>query len=154
MRKSNLFKGIVCGLMLTAVVGTTVFAGTVSRSANLKGVTTYSDTYAGDIGAFNAYGTYYSGTKTAYANLKAQNTYSNVYKFYGEVCEWNDIYNAYTDSDSETQQLAPGGTFTVTIIRDASYMYVDYYHHAKVYYSPYTDSVILDSYTYEVIQTY
>lgn len=43
MKKSNLIKGIVCGLMLTAVVGSTVFAGTVSRSANLRNVTTYSD---------------------------------------------------------------------------------------------------------------
>ncbi len=154
MRQPNLFKGIVCGLMLTAVVGTTAFAGTVSRSANLKGVTTYSDTYAGEIGAYNAYGSYNSSTKIAYANLKVQNTYSNVYKFRGEVWRWDDIQNAYTDSDTESQQLAPGGNFTVSIIRDASYDEFNYYHHAKGYYSPYTDSVVLDSYTYNVIQTY
>ena len=62
MAKTNLIKGIVCGLMLTAVVGSTVFAGTVSRSANLRNVTTYNDTYVGEIGAYNAYGSYFSSS--------------------------------------------------------------------------------------------
>lgn len=152
MISKKLIKGIVCGLMLTAVVGTTAFAGTVSRSANLRTVKTYSDTYLGDIGAYNAYGTYHSSTTVAYANLKVQNTYSSVYKFYGDVREWDDVFNYYTASDTETQQLAPGGSFTVSIIRDYSYDVVSYYHNAKCYYSPNSDSVILDSYTYEVLQ--
>lgn len=50
MRKPNLFKGIACGLMLTVIVGTSVFAGTVDRAARLKNVGTYSDYYSGDVG--------------------------------------------------------------------------------------------------------
>ena len=153
MAKTNLIKGIVCGLMLTAVVGTTAFAGTVSRSANLRSVKTYSDTYTGEIGAYNAYGTYNSSSKIAYANLKVQNVSGSIYKYYGEVSRWNSFLKEWTDSDIESQILAPGGNFTVSIVRDYAYDGFDYYNHAKGYYSPYTDSVVLDSYTYEVIQT-
>ena len=31
MKKSNLFKGVLCGVMLAAVVSSTVAAGTVKR---------------------------------------------------------------------------------------------------------------------------
>lgn len=154
MAKTNLIKGIVCGLMLTAVVGSTVFAGTVERTANLRNITKYSDTYAGTIGAYNAYGSYFSGTNTAYANLKIQNTYGNVYKYYGEVYRWDTYQEAWTDSDIESQQLAPGGNFTVSIKRDYQVKYYNYYHNGIGYSSPYTDSVILDSYSYDVIQNY
>lgn len=35
MKKRNLFKGVICGFMLVAVVGATVYAGTVSLSATM-----------------------------------------------------------------------------------------------------------------------
>lgn len=56
MRKTNMLKSVVCGLMIMLITGTTVFAGTVTRDRKVRNVTTYTDEYSGAVGNYCAAG--------------------------------------------------------------------------------------------------
>ena len=97
MRKTNLFKGIVCGLMLTAVVGTSVFAGNYSeevygyKNANIR------KTYTGSVGIYTATGNQTSAGVIAVNNSGHERFYKT---HYGRYHNGMDQYVEFiTDSD-------------------------------------------------------
>ena len=87
MFKRNLFKGIVCGLMLTAIVGTSIVAVSAAQAGTITpikvsngdfvlNVEDYYDTYDGTYGSFYVAGDGYSISKTIWRK------YGTCYKEY------------------------------------------------------------------------
>lgn len=120
MAKSKLFKGIVCGLMLTAVVGSTVFAGNYTNGSYGYNVKNVNNSYTGDVGIYNAY----FNSTTAGLNVR-NNTNSS--KYYKLEC---DSYYAHTnelvDISASAGVCAPYNLLNENITRDytdARYMY-------------------------------
>lgn len=148
MRKGNLFKGIVCGLMLTAVVGTAAFAGTVERSAMLKNVGTYSDYYSGDVGHYTA-----SGTSTQ-CKLTTVNNTSSPRKYECSLRRYNTDTDTYDAGTTEVVTLAPGVNHVKTLTRDYDNKNYNYRNQVIGYLYTNTTSVVSDNYTYLVTQAY
>ena len=97
MRKSNLIKGIVCGLMLTAVVGSSVFAGTFSDEIYGYNKANIRKEFYGSVGQYSAV-----GTQTSAYVLATNNTASSrLYKVqYGKYHNGMNQYIEYvTNSD-------------------------------------------------------
>lgn len=67
MRRTNLVKTILCGLIGTIAMGTAVFAGTVSREGYVRGKN-YTNSYSGTLGKYAA------GGEADTAATSAQNT--------------------------------------------------------------------------------
>ena len=148
MFKRNLFKSIVCGLMLTAVVGTTGFAGTVDRAARLKNVGTYSDYYSGDVGHYTA-----SGTSTQ-CKLDVRNNTSSPRKYECTLTRYDTDTSSYDAGTTNVVELAPGSNYVKALPRDYDNERYNYNNHVKGYYYTNTTSVILDYYTYLLTQSY
>ena len=56
MRRTNLIKKVACCAMILVMTGSTVMAGTVSRSQKVRNVTTYTNSYSGTAGNYCAAG--------------------------------------------------------------------------------------------------
>ena len=145
MKKSNLIKGIVCGLMLTAVVGTSGFAA----SRALTNVNSGDYVYEVEFYQNNKYGTY--GKFTAYgevdsAETRVVNTSSAPRKYYLETYERNAYLGTITSSDYSVPILTPGGNDYAYIVRYYDNPLYDYYHYGKSYYSTQSTSVVIDNY--------
>ncbi len=157
MRKSNLIKGIVCGLMLTVVVGTAVFANVSPASENARVKVTngeyvldveyYYDYYTGTYGTFNVAGTP-STTKISVTNIGGSPR-----NFYVEAITINNSlgYDKVQDSDYDYGYLTQGGSISATSTRDYDYPAHRYIHNGKSYYDN-TTSVIIDSYSCTLYQ--
>ena len=157
MRKSNLIKGIVCGLMLTAVVGTVALANVDPASTRARvrvgngefvlDVEDYYDYYTGTYGTFNLTGAP-STTK-----LSVTNNSGSENKFYVEALTINNSLgpDQTEDSDYKYANLTPGASTSVTSYRDYDYPGHRYFHNGKSYYAN-TTSVVIDNYTCTLYQ--
>lgn len=157
MAKRNLIKGIVCGLMLTVVVGTAAFANVSPASENARirvvdgdnvlDVDFYYDYYAGTYGTFNLEGTS-STTKLSVTNIGGSPR---------DFCvEAKTINNSLgpdqiQDRDYSSQYLTPGSSISATSTRDYDYPAHRYIHNGKSYHES-TNSVIIDSYSCTLYQ--
>ena len=52
MKRTNLMKAVVCAVMITLVMTSTVFAGTIGDVIKVRGVATYTKTHLGDVGYY------------------------------------------------------------------------------------------------------
>ena len=82
MRRTNLVKTILCGLIGTIAMGTAVFAGTVSREGYVRGKN-YTNSYSGTLGKYAA------GGEADTAATSAQNTSGSSRWFSVQVYEYN-----------------------------------------------------------------
>ncbi len=97
MRRTNLIKGIVCGLMLTAVVGSTVFAGNFSDDVYGYKVKSIRKEYTGSVGSYSAVGTETSAYVIAVNNTVASRLYKVQYgKYHNGMKQYVEFI---TDSD-------------------------------------------------------
>lgn len=112
MRKSNLFKGIVCGLMLTAVVGSSVFAGTYTDGSCGYDVKNVNNTYTGNVGVYSAY---FNSTT---AGLNVRNN-SNSAKYYKLECDTFYVHtNELVDISASDGVCTPYNLLNENITRD------------------------------------
>ena len=52
MKKTNLVKAVVCAIMITLVMTSTVFAGTASDVIQIRNGSTYTKDHTGDVGYY------------------------------------------------------------------------------------------------------
>lgn len=72
MRRTNLVKTILCGLIGTIAMGTAVFAGTVSREGYVRGKN-YTNSYSGTLGKYAAGGEADTAATSAQIQVEAVN---------------------------------------------------------------------------------
>ena len=125
MNKKNFFKGIVCGLMLTAVVGSTVFAGSYSGEEYACNKKNVRKEYVGSVGQYSAVGT----ETSAYVIATNNTTASRLYKVqYGK---YHNGMNQYTEYITDSKVL----DFYRAVRVDGSRVYNDpYYSYSLVAY--------------------
>lgn len=156
MRKTNLLKGVVCGLLFTVVAGSAVFAGTYNNTENQRNEMYYSNTYNGTLGTYMAYGTKGASDpgspNKAYANLKTQNTTGMPHMYTCSVYQYDEYKEEYDKSSVKTVVLSPGQNCVVSIPREYTNNYNEYYHHVSGYYYTNTTTVQLDDYSYTADQ--
>lgn len=150
MRKSNLIKSIVCGLMLTAVVGTTALAASgvvqVDNGDYVNGVERYYDEYYGTYGKFMVDGTY---NRT---QIKVVNNNSVPRTYFIQVREYNYASDEYSAPDSSTPTLTPGGSDTAYVTRYCDDYRYAYEHLGRSYSANTVNSVIIDNYNCKLYQ--
>lgn len=86
MRRTNLVKTILCGLIGTIAMGTAVFAGTINRESYVRGKN-YTNSYSGTLGKYAA------GGEADTAATSAQNTSGSSRWFSVQVYEYNIVTN-------------------------------------------------------------
>ncbi len=146
MRKTNLIKGIVCGLMLTAVVGSTAFAGTVKREVFGYNVKNINDTYTGTVGVYQAVIT------SDMAGLKVTNNTSSS-RYYTLECDYyNSITGNLVDAEASSATLSPYTYTTEGIYRDYSEPRYSYRVYGCGYYGTHTTSGLADCYSFYIDQ--
>lgn len=119
--KRNFIKGIVCGLMLTTVVGSTVFAGTYDGEIYGYGKTNIRKEYYGSVGQYSAVGTQTS----AYVLATNTTPSSRLYKVqYGK---YHNGMNQYTQYITDSNVLGHYGTIDATGERVYNDPYYSYY---------------------------
>lgn len=148
--KRNLIKGIVCGLMLTAVVGTTALAASgvvqVDNGDYVNGVERYYDEYNGIYGKFMVNGTY---NRT---QIKVTNNTSAPRTYFIYVREYNHASEEYTTMDSSTPTLTPGGNDAAYVTRYCDDYRYAYEHLGRSYSANTVNSVVIDSYNCTLYQ--
>ena len=150
MRKSNFFKTVVCGMMITMIMASTVFAGTVSRSAKVRNVVTYTDVYSGAVGNYTAAG------DPSYVRTTVQNT-TNSIKYYGYyVYRYNWATQTYDRASIGGRPVANGDiTYVAMNGRSMSSAIYDYLHVVQGYASTvYSSATMVDNYTFLAMQYY
>lgn len=148
MKKSDAIKTVICIFVFTLIFGTTVMAGTVTRSAKVRG-TNYTDSYTG------SYGNYVASGDNSQVRTSVQSTASSNAYFACYVKRYNYSSGKYDLSRDTSKALANGATNVAVMARSKdSYVY-DYVHHAAAYASPTgTSSTMVDSYTFTAKQYY
>lgn len=115
--KRNFIKGIVCGLMLTAVVGTTALAATAASVQVDDGdyvwdVEFYYNTFDG------IYGTFYATGTPEYAKLEVVNDTYQQRGYAIQVLEYNDPSRAVSNFEYDEVTLGVYGRSSVSIPRN------------------------------------
>ena len=120
MKKSNLIKGIVCGLMLTTVVGSTVFAGTFSDEIYGYNKANIRKEFYGSVGKYSGV-----GTQTSAYVIATNNTVSSrLYKVqYGK---YHNGMNQYIQFVTNSDVLGLYGTVDATGEREYNDPYYSY----------------------------
>jgi hypothetical protein len=146
MKRSNLIKGIVCGLMLTAVVGSTVFAGTVNRERFGYNVRNINDSYTGEVGVYQTVATF------DVAGLKVVNNTGSM-RYYTLECDWyNSITGSMFDFVAGSATLTPGTNTNKSIEREYDEPRYSYRLYGCGYYGTHTTSGLADKYTMVIDQ--
>lgn len=145
MRKINLFKSVVCGVLVSFILGTSVWAGTIERTIAARGVSEYSDYYSGTVGQYSVTG------KSTISSLKVVNTSSSPKLFYAAARRYNQYTDSYDLGSTSSYVLTPGQYETKSVERDMNNTNYDYHHFAEGFYST-TSSVRLDFYTFKAQQ--
>ena len=145
MAKRNLIKGIVCGLMLTTVLGTTGFAATkavvqVENNDYVYEVESYYNMYNG------TYGNFYAKGETNLAKTEVVNDTYAQRGYALQVKEFNYGSQTITRYDYDEVVLNVYGSSYVSIFRDFDYPGTKYTHTGKSFSSPGTTSVVIDQY--------
>lgn len=146
MISKKLIKGIVCGLMLTTVVGTTVFAGTVNREVFGYNIKNISDSYTGDVGVYEAV------ISKDVAGIRVRNVGGSS-RYYTLECDYyNSITGELYDLEASSVTLAPGGIATECIYRDYIEPRCSYRVYGCGYYGTHTTSGLADVYSFYIDQ--
>lgn len=149
MRKTHLLKTLLCTAMIIMVTGTTVMAGTVTRSQKVRGVTTYTNSYAGTFGNYCAAS---SGTD---AVTSLQNNSGSERWYQCGVRRYNYNSCTYDKNDFCTGKLANGRVWCVEIARSKSSYVYNYEHIAKACASTsYSSATLIDNYKFTAKQYY
>ena len=146
MRRTNLVKTILCGLIGTIAMGTAVFAGTVSREGYVRGKN-YTNSYSGTLGKYAA------GGEADTAATSAQNTSGSSRWFSVQVYE----YNVETYRNNRKQVISDcvinGSSINAQIYRNINSKMYRYIHVGQGYASNvYSSATMLDNYTYTAKQ--
>lgn len=148
MRKTNLVKTILCGLIGTIAMGTAVFAGTVSREGYVRGKN-YTNSYSGTLGKYAA------GGEADTAATSAQNTSGSSKWFSVQVYEYNIVTNRAERKDVVSKKVLNGSSINAEIDRDKNSKAYNYIHVGQGYASDvYSSATMLDNYTYTAKQYY
>lgn len=148
MKKSNFFKSLACGLMMTMVVGTSVFAGTATETLRVRGYN-YNQPFKGAIANYSA-----SGNDT-YAITSVQNTSVSTCYYSLTVRCFDYSSMDYSASRNIAPTLEAGEVSSVKIARDKESYIKDYYHYAKgSVSSSFSSGTTLDNYTVIAKQYY
>ena len=149
MRRTNLVKTILCGLIGTIAMGTAVFAGTVSRESYVRGKNSYTNSYKGTLGNYAA------GGEADTAATSAQNTSGSSRWFSVQVYEYNVVTNRNEGRDVLSKEVSNGSSINVEIDRDKNSKAYNYIHVGQGYASNvYSSATMLDNYTYTAKQYY
>lgn len=149
MRKTNLVKTILCGLIGTIAMGTAVFAGTINRESYVRGKNNYSNSYKGTLGNYAA------GGEADTAATSAQNTSGSSRWFSVQVYEYNVVTNRDEGRDVLSKEVSNGSSINVEIDRDKNSKAYNYIHVGQGYASNvYSSATMLDNYTYTAKQYY
>lgn len=149
MRRTNLLKTIACLAMILVVTGSTIMAGTVSRSQKVRNVSPYINTYSGTVGIYSAAGS------SSYAMTNIENKLNGNFWFQATVNRYNYIDNAIDLRKTSTKVLAKGAMMTVSIDRNTSTNLVDYNHIATgCTSSSYSAATRIDNYKFIGMQYY
>ena len=149
MRKTNLVKTILCGLIGTIAMGTAVFAGTINRESYVRGKNNYSNSYKGTLGNYAA------GGEADTAATSAQNTSGSSRWFSVQVYEYNVVTNRNEGRDVLSKEVSNGSSINVEIDRDKNSKAYNYIHVGQGYASNvYSSATMLDNYTYTAKQYY
>ena len=145
MRKTNLFKSIVCGLMLTTVLGSAVYAGTGSETvaAYKKNV---NKSY------FGAAGTYVTKGDSEWFILTSRSSSSSSKMYKVEVCEKHYISGQQSDIDGNWAFLRSGGKVEAAILRTWDDPFTIYVSTALTYNSTSESTGIQDNFRCTVEQ--
>lgn len=147
MRKTNLFKGIVCGLMFTALVGSAVYAGTGSGSAY-----GYNDTYVADI-FYGDVGSYRTVATSELTNIYAKNTSNSSKMYYVEAQHYLSTTGDVIELDAVQEVLDENEISSKAyVIREYDDVYASYFTIGKGYYGASTATGLADYYTYDIYQ--
>ncbi|MGN0374370.1 MAG: hypothetical protein ACI4EN_02635 [Butyrivibrio sp.] len=147
MKKSNLFKGILCGVMLAAVVSSTVAAGTVQKEVQGYRVRDLDDSYSGDVGTYRAIVRYNLATVTA-KNISGS---PKMYRM--EAAIYDSYLKEYVDFNAKSVVSSPGGSEeSVSIDRDYNEARYSYRLLAQGYNGTSTATGRADYYAYYVKQ--
>lgn len=148
MRRTNLVKTILCGLIGTIAMGTAVFAGTVSREGYVRGKN-YTNSYSGTLGKYAA------GGEADTAATSAQNLSGSSRWFSAQVYEYNVVTYSNEGKDVVSKKVSNGSSINAEIDRDKNSKAYNYIHvgqgHAS---SEYSSATMLDNYTYIAKQYY
>lgn len=148
MKKSNFFKSLACGLMMTMVVGTSVFAGTATETKRVRS-SNYNQPFKGALGNYAASG------DDAYAITSVQNTTASTYYYSLTVCYYDYGMKKFAGTKNVAPVLRPGDVCSVKISRSRNTYIKDYYHYAKgCLSSSFSSATTLDNYTFIAEQYY
>ena len=149
MKRTNLMKAVVCAVMITLVMTSTVFAGTVSDVIKVRGVYNYTENYQGSVGHYT-----FAGDRE-YARTTIVNTSKSEKWFQCFVHRYNQVTETYDSWDIESKAVANGAPLSVQIERDKDSKFYDYEHKAKGYStSMYIAGTLVDEYLLEAWQYY
>lgn len=148
MRRTNLVKTILCGLIGTIAMGTAVFAGTINRESYVRGKN-YTNSYSGTLGKYAA------GGEADTAATSAQNTSGSSKWFSVQVYEYNIVTNRAERKDVVSKKVLNGSSINAEIDRDKNSKAYNYIHVGQGYASDvYSSATMLDNYTYTAKQYY
>lgn len=149
MKKTNLVKAVVCAVMITLVMTSTVFAGTVSDVIKVRGVYNYTENYQGSVGHYT-----FAGDRN-YARTTIVNTSKSEKWFQCFVYRYNHDTKSYDSQEIISKAVANGAPLSVQIGRDMNSEIYDYEHKTKGYSTPvYIGGALVDEYILEAWQYY
>ena len=149
IRKTNLVKTILCGLIGTIAMGTAVFAGTVSRESYVRGKNSYTNSYKGTLG------NYVIGGEEDTAATSVQNLSGASRWFSAQVYEYNVVDNRNERKDVVSKKVLNGSSINAEIGRDKNSNAYNYIHVGQGYASSeYSSATMLDNYRYTAKQYY
>lgn len=147
MKRSNLIKGIVCGLMLTALAGSAVYAGT--DSGRVYG---YNDTYIAHI-FYGDVGSYRTIANSERTSIYAKNTTSSYKMYYVEARHYLSTTGETIDIDAVQEVLALNElSSNAYVFREYSDVYASYITTGRGYNGASTATGVADYYTYDIYQ--
>ena len=148
MKKSNFFKSLACGLMMTMVVGTSVFAGTATETKRVRN-SNYNQPFKGALGNYAAAG------DDVYAITSVQNTTTSTCYYSLTVCYYSYGMQKFVDTKNIAPVLHPGDVSSIKTSRQRTSYIKDYYHYAKgSVSSSFSTGTMLDNYTFIAEQYY
>lgn len=147
MKKTNLLKAVVCAIMITLVMTSTVLAGTASEEIFVRNVAAYTKNYSGAVGDYTLTGTS-SSVRTIAANTSTGDKYFQCF-----VYRYNFTTETYDYQDVDSGVLANGERMSVEIGRDMNNGLYDYEHVARGYSTPtYISGALVDEYKLKAMQ--
>ena len=149
MRRTHLVRTVVCAAVFSLMLGTMAFAGTVTRSAKVRGVTSYTNSYTG------SYGYYCAASNGTNSTTTAVNNCGNTRYYNCSVSRYNYNTGTYDLWDGDSKQMDNGESTSAKIARSKNSYVYNYKHNVEAYASPTgTSTTLVDNYTYTAKQYY